>query len=94
MIGALTSGRLADTLGRKTVNYFDDLDDYQRLVKSRQSSQYLRHLHFLQTMRLAAIVGIFGWLTIYFAKVCSSLNYFLFQIRSGFRELEILPSMT
>uniref|UniRef100_M8AM12 Sugar transporter ERD6-like 16 n=1 Tax=Aegilops tauschii TaxID=37682 RepID=M8AM12_AEGTA len=38
MVGALTSGRLADTLGRK------------------------------MTMRLAAIVGIFGWLAIYLAK--------------------------
>ncbi|XP_047090584.1 sugar transporter ERD6-like 16 [Lolium rigidum] len=43
MIGALTSGRLADTLGRKT------------------------------TMRLAAIVGIFGWLTIYLAKGATML---------------------
>ncbi|XP_044405700.1 sugar transporter ERD6-like 16 [Triticum aestivum] len=39
MVGALTSGRLADTLGRK------------------------------MTMWLAAIVGIFGWLAIYLAKV-------------------------
>ncbi|WVZ57039.1 hypothetical protein U9M48_007483 [Paspalum notatum var. saurae] len=39
MIGALTCGRLADTLGRK------------------------------MTMRFAAVVGIFGWLTVYFAKV-------------------------
>ncbi|XP_039785993.1 sugar transporter ERD6-like 7 isoform X6 [Panicum virgatum] len=38
MIGALTSGRLADVLGRK------------------------------MTMRFAAVVGIFGWITIYFAK--------------------------
>ncbi|XP_025794393.1 sugar transporter ERD6-like 5 isoform X2 [Panicum hallii] len=38
MIGALTSGRLADVLGRK------------------------------MTMRFAAVVGIFGWLTVYFAK--------------------------
>nr|CAB3500731.1 unnamed protein product [Digitaria exilis] len=39
MIGALTSGRLADILGRK------------------------------MTMRFAAVVGILGWLTVYFAKV-------------------------
>ncbi|EEE59094.1 hypothetical protein OsJ_10944 [Oryza sativa Japonica Group] len=39
MIGALTSGRLADSLGRKT------------------------------TMGLAAIIGIVGWFTIYFANV-------------------------
>nr|CAB3495852.1 unnamed protein product [Digitaria exilis] len=38
MIGALTSGRLADILGRK------------------------------MTMRFAAVVGILGWLTVYFAK--------------------------
>ncbi|XP_034575047.1 sugar transporter ERD6-like 16 isoform X2 [Setaria viridis] len=38
MLGALTSGRLADILGRK------------------------------MTMRFAAVVGIFGWLTVYFAK--------------------------
>ncbi|KAK3151689.1 hypothetical protein QOZ80_3AG0249250 [Eleusine coracana subsp. coracana] len=38
MIGALTSGGLADILGRK------------------------------MTMRLAAVVGIFGWITIYIAK--------------------------
>jgi len=38
MIGALTSGRLADVLGRK------------------------------MTMRFAAVVGIFGWITVYFAK--------------------------
>ncbi|XP_044950620.1 sugar transporter ERD6-like 16 isoform X3 [Hordeum vulgare subsp. vulgare] len=43
MIGALTSGRLADTLGRK------------------------------MTMRLAAIVGIFGWLAIYLAKDATTL---------------------
>jgi hypothetical protein len=28
-------------------------------------------------MRFAAVVGIFGWLTVYFAKVCSSVSYFL-----------------
>ncbi|CAL4939564.1 unnamed protein product [Urochloa decumbens] len=38
MIGALTSGRLGDILGRK------------------------------MTMRFAAVVGIFGWLTVYLAK--------------------------
>ncbi|KAG8063302.1 hypothetical protein GUJ93_ZPchr0003g17991 [Zizania palustris] len=38
IIGALTSGRVADILGRK------------------------------MTMQLAAIIGIFGWFTIYFAK--------------------------
>ncbi|ONL98314.1 hypothetical protein ZEAMMB73_Zm00001d029251 [Zea mays] len=38
MIGAVTSGSLADILGRK------------------------------MTMRFAAVVGIFGWLTVYFAK--------------------------
>ncbi|XP_039826634.1 sugar transporter ERD6-like 7 isoform X2 [Panicum virgatum] len=38
MIGALTSGCLADVLGRK------------------------------MTMRFAAVVGIFGWITVYFAK--------------------------
>ncbi|XP_066392141.1 sugar transporter ERD6-like 16 isoform X2 [Miscanthus floridulus] len=38
MLGAVTSGRLADILGRK------------------------------MTMRFAAVVGIFGWLTVYFAK--------------------------
>ncbi|VAI61472.1 unnamed protein product [Triticum turgidum subsp. durum] len=43
MVGALTSGRLADTLGRK------------------------------MTMRLAAIVGIFGWLAIYLAKGATML---------------------
>uniref|UniRef100_A0ACD5YKT1 Uncharacterized protein n=1 Tax=Avena sativa TaxID=4498 RepID=A0ACD5YKT1_AVESA len=43
MIGALTSGRLADSLGRK------------------------------MTMRLAAIVGIFGWLTIYLAQGATML---------------------
>ncbi|KAM3244136.1 hypothetical protein ACQJBY_055823 [Aegilops geniculata] len=43
MVGALTSGRLADTLGRK------------------------------MTMRLAAIVGIFGWLAIYLAKGAAML---------------------
>ncbi|RLN40663.1 hypothetical protein C2845_PM01G15900 [Panicum miliaceum] len=39
MVGALTSGRLADVLGRK------------------------------MAMRFAAVVGIFGWFTAYFAKV-------------------------
>ncbi|TVU46932.1 hypothetical protein EJB05_06506, partial [Eragrostis curvula] len=38
MVGAITSGRLADTLGRK------------------------------MTMRLAAVIGIFGWLSVYLAK--------------------------
>ncbi|XP_066392805.1 sugar transporter ERD6-like 7 isoform X1 [Miscanthus floridulus] len=38
MLGAVTSGRLADILGRK------------------------------MTIRFAAVVGIFGWLTVYFAK--------------------------
>ncbi|ONL97836.1 hypothetical protein ZEAMMB73_Zm00001d029080 [Zea mays] len=38
MIGAVTSGNLADILGRK------------------------------MTMRFAAVVCIFGWLTVYFAK--------------------------
>lgn len=59
MVGALTSGRLADTLGRKMVNYFTHLNWWQ----------YLYHLPLPQTMRLAAIVGIFGWLAIYLAKV-------------------------
>ncbi|KAF0911916.1 hypothetical protein E2562_012740 [Oryza meyeriana var. granulata] len=43
MIGALTSGHLADNLGRK------------------------------MTMRLAAIIGIVGWFTIYFAKGAAML---------------------
>uniref|UniRef100_A0A0E0D0Y1 Major facilitator superfamily (MFS) profile domain-containing protein n=1 Tax=Oryza meridionalis TaxID=40149 RepID=A0A0E0D0Y1_9ORYZ len=43
MIGALTSGRLADSLGRKT------------------------------TMGLAAIIGIVGWFTIYFANGATML---------------------
>ncbi|KQK21589.1 hypothetical protein BRADI_1g61757v3 [Brachypodium distachyon] len=45
MIGALISGRLADTLGRK------------------------------MTMRLAAVVGVFGWLTIYLAEGAMMLYF-------------------